>query len=110
MRHVLALDLKDDAELIAAYEAHHRAVWPEVQMLVVATCDQLGVAQREDRPDADLLAGGVVAFESRIHDLRRGRRVEPAVSGDPVAGDQNELHPQRVMRKDADESVDDAGI
>jgi len=30
MRHVLALDLKDDAELIAAYEAHHRAVWPEV--------------------------------------------------------------------------------
>jgi L-rhamnose mutarotase len=30
MRHVLALDLKDDAELIAAYEARHRAVWPEV--------------------------------------------------------------------------------
>lgn len=30
MQHVLALDLKDDAALIAEYEAHHRAVWPEV--------------------------------------------------------------------------------
>ncbi len=26
----LALDLKNDPELIAAYEAHHRAVWPEI--------------------------------------------------------------------------------
>ena len=31
MRHLLALDLQDDAALIAEYEAHHRAVWPEVQ-------------------------------------------------------------------------------
>ena len=31
MQHLLALDLKDDAALIAAYEAHHRAVWPEVR-------------------------------------------------------------------------------
>ena len=30
MRHVLMLDLRDDPELIARYEAHHRAVWPEV--------------------------------------------------------------------------------
>jgi len=30
MLHVLALDLQDDPALIAAYEAHHRAVWPEV--------------------------------------------------------------------------------
>jgi L-rhamnose mutarotase len=30
MRHCLMLDLKDDAGLIAEYEAHHRAVWPEV--------------------------------------------------------------------------------
>jgi L-rhamnose mutarotase len=29
-RYCLALDLKDDPELIAAYEAHHEAVWPEV--------------------------------------------------------------------------------
>jgi L-rhamnose mutarotase len=30
MRHCLALDLRDDPELIAQYEAHHRQVWPEV--------------------------------------------------------------------------------
>lgn len=27
----LALDLKDDADLIAAYEEHHRRVWPEIK-------------------------------------------------------------------------------
>jgi L-rhamnose mutarotase len=31
MQHVLALDLNDDPDLIAQYEAHHRAVWPQVQ-------------------------------------------------------------------------------
>ena len=31
MRHCLFLDLRDDLALIAEYEAHHRAVWPEVQ-------------------------------------------------------------------------------
>jgi L-rhamnose mutarotase len=29
-RYGLALDLKDDPALIEAYEAHHRAVWPEI--------------------------------------------------------------------------------
>lgn len=31
MRHCLMLDLKDDPALIEEYEAHHRAVWPEVK-------------------------------------------------------------------------------
>lgn len=43
MQHVLALDLKDDPELIAAYEAHHRAVWPEV----LAHLQRHGVKQME---------------------------------------------------------------
>ena len=29
-RYCLALDLKDDPRLIEEYEAHHRAVWPEI--------------------------------------------------------------------------------
>lgn len=29
-RYYLALDLKDDPKLIEGYEAHHRAVWPEI--------------------------------------------------------------------------------
>ncbi|MCY7350703.1 MAG: L-rhamnose mutarotase [Cytophagaceae bacterium] len=30
-RYALALDLKDDPALIAGYEAHHRAIWPEIR-------------------------------------------------------------------------------
>lgn len=30
MRHCLALDLHDDPALIAQYDAHHHAVWPDV--------------------------------------------------------------------------------
>lgn len=30
MRHCLALDLKDDPESIARYEAHHARIWPEI--------------------------------------------------------------------------------
>ena len=29
-RYCLTLDLKDDPELIRAYEAHHKAVWPGI--------------------------------------------------------------------------------
>jgi L-rhamnose mutarotase len=29
-RHVLAVDLKDDPVVVAAYVEHHRSVWPEV--------------------------------------------------------------------------------
>jgi len=30
MRYCLALDLKDDAALIARYEEYHRRIWPEI--------------------------------------------------------------------------------
>lgn len=30
IRYCLTLDLKDDPMLIAEYEAHHQAVWPEI--------------------------------------------------------------------------------
>ncbi|HEX7847881.1 MAG TPA: L-rhamnose mutarotase [Chitinophagaceae bacterium] len=30
-RYSLALDLKDDEELIRQYEEHHQAVWPEIK-------------------------------------------------------------------------------
>jgi L-rhamnose mutarotase len=30
MRYCLALDLQDDADLIARYEEHHRRIWPEI--------------------------------------------------------------------------------
>ena len=30
MRYCLALDLKDDPQLIAAYDEYHQSVWPEI--------------------------------------------------------------------------------
>ncbi|NKF24047.1 L-rhamnose mutarotase [Solimonas marina] len=30
MRQCLVLDLKDDPQLIAEYEAHHQRIWPEI--------------------------------------------------------------------------------
>ena len=33
-RHCFALDLKDDPRLIAEYEGHHRAVWPEIEQSI----------------------------------------------------------------------------
>lgn len=34
-RYCLALDLKDDPRLIAEYEAHHQAVWPEIRKSIL---------------------------------------------------------------------------
>lgn len=34
-RYCLALDLKDDPKLIAEYEEHHRAVWPEIRKSIL---------------------------------------------------------------------------
>ena len=34
-RFCLTVDLKDDAELIAEYEAYHREVWPEIKKSIL---------------------------------------------------------------------------
>lgn len=34
-RYCLTLDLKDDAQLIAEYEAYHREVWPEIKKSIL---------------------------------------------------------------------------
>ncbi|MBO9618182.1 MAG: L-rhamnose mutarotase [Niabella sp.] len=34
-RYCLALDLKNDPELIAEYEAHHKAIWPEIKKSIL---------------------------------------------------------------------------
>src|SRR5450830_1488023 len=43
MRYCLALDLQDDAALIARYEEHHRRIWPEI----AAHLRQHGIAGME---------------------------------------------------------------
>lgn len=40
-QYCLALDLKDDPQLIAEYEAYHKAVWPEI----LASIRQSGITR-----------------------------------------------------------------
>lgn len=42
-RYCLALDLKNDPELIKEYETHHRAVWPEI----IASIKDSGILHME---------------------------------------------------------------
>jgi len=42
-RYCLALDLKDDAALIAEYETYHKQVWPEI----LKSIKDAGIAQME---------------------------------------------------------------
>lgn len=42
-RYCLALDLVDDPALIAEYEAHHKAVWPEI----LASIKESGITNME---------------------------------------------------------------
>ena len=34
MRYCLALDLKNDPQLIKEYEAHHKKIWPEIEVSI----------------------------------------------------------------------------
>ncbi|MGX1930939.1 L-rhamnose mutarotase [Flagellimonas sp. 2504JD4-2] len=34
-RYALALDLRDDPNLIAEYEAYHQAIWPEIEQSIL---------------------------------------------------------------------------
>jgi len=42
-RYCLALDLKDDEQLINEYEVHHQKIWPEI----VASIRESGIGQME---------------------------------------------------------------
>jgi L-rhamnose mutarotase len=50
MRYCLALDLKNDAGLIAEYEQWHREVWPEIRSSILeAGITQMEIYRLEDR-------------------------------------------------------------
>jgi L-rhamnose mutarotase len=50
MRYCLALDLKDDPELIADYERHHDHIWPEiVQSIKSSGIDVLDIYRTGNR-------------------------------------------------------------
>lgn len=65
-RHCLALDLKNDPALIAEYEAHHRAVWPEVlESIRTAGIERLEIWRIEARLFMILEANDGFSFEKK---------------------------------------------
>ncbi len=65
-RYCLALDLKPDPALIAEYEAHHRAVWPEIlDSIREAGIGQLEIYRIEHRLFMILEAGDQFSFEKK---------------------------------------------
>lgn len=65
-RHCLALDLKNDPALIAEYEAHHRAVWPDVlESIRAAGIERLEIWRIEARLFMILEANDGFSFEKK---------------------------------------------
>lgn len=65
-RYCLALDLKPDPVLIAEYETHHRAVWPEVlNSIRDAGISQLEIFRTGNRLFMILEAGDEFSFEKK---------------------------------------------
>ena len=65
-RYCLALDLKPDPSLIAEYEAHHRAVWPEIQQSIRdAGILRLEIYRMEQRLFMILEADDSFSFENK---------------------------------------------
>jgi hypothetical protein len=70
----------------------------------------LVVAEEEDRPDADRLPGDVSIPNIGTEDFGRGRCIETCKRGCLVPDEEEQLHPQRVMREDGLEYIGDAEI
>ena len=65
-RFCLALDLKSDPALIARYEAHHRAVWPEIlDSIREAGIRTLEIYRIENRLFMILEAGDDFSFDKK---------------------------------------------
>jgi L-rhamnose mutarotase len=65
-KYCLALDLKPDPGLIAEYEAHHRAVWPEIRASILdAGILNLEIYRVENRLFMILEAGDDFSFERK---------------------------------------------
>lgn len=65
-RYCLALDLKPDKKLMEAYDAHHRAVWPEVlENIHKAGIEKLEIYRLQNRLFMILEANESFSFEKK---------------------------------------------
>lgn len=66
MRYCLALDLKEDPQLIAAYDEYHRSVWPEIiESIKAAGIQQLEIYRVSNRLFMILEADADFSFETK---------------------------------------------
>src|ERR1700676_4109803 len=79
-------------------------------MLVVAPGNDFILAERENRPDADLFADDIAILDLEMEDFSRGRCIEASKANNFIADDQQQLHPQRMMRENAEKDIDDAKL
>jgi len=66
MRYCLALDLKEDTQLIAAYDEYHRSVWPEIiESIKASGIQQLEIYRVSNRLFMILEADADFSFETK---------------------------------------------
>ena len=66
MRYCLALDLKDDPQLIAAYDEYHQSVWPEViESIKASGIQQLEIYRVANRLFMIIEANANFSFEMK---------------------------------------------
>ena len=64
-RHVLAVDLKDDPQVVATYLSHHQRVWPEVlESLRAAGLDGMEIFLRGRRLVMIVETSGSASYEA----------------------------------------------
>ncbi len=65
-RYCLALDLKDDAQLISEYEAYHKNVWPEIlQSIKSAGITNMEIYRSGNRLFMIMETGETFSFEKK---------------------------------------------
>jgi L-rhamnose mutarotase len=66
MRYCLALDLQNDAALIAEYEAWHRDVWPEIRHSILDSgIESMEIYRLEERLFMIMETGPAFSFEKK---------------------------------------------
>ena len=65
-KYYLTVDLKNDAELIAEYEAHHQKIWPEIaQSIKDAGIDNMEIYRVENRLFMIMETNETFSFEKK---------------------------------------------
>ena len=76
-RYCLALDLKNDASLIAEYEAYHRKVWPEIlQSIKAAGIEKMEIYRTGNRLFMIMETNDSFSFEKKAKADEANQKVQ----------------------------------